>query len=184
MTRDDSLYLFTDQDGRYILSDVLPGEYLFDLKVEDLWYSIRFTVPEVEAGKAGKDRVLLLEQFWVADPELEERIIVKDVFTQELVDEETDVFGTELVSDYDATATLMIEQRIDEETFWKIIFPPFEEDAWNFDAPFEPEFDESEFFFVQENPQQQTLMIDPETMDTSPDGTSSDAVPTVSFLSD
>lgn len=184
MTRDDSLYLFTDQDGRYILSDVLPGEYLFDLKVEDLWYSIRFTVPEVEAGKAGKGRVLLLEQFWVADPELEERIIVKDVFTQELVDEETDVFSTELVTGYDATATLMIEQRIDEETFWKIIFPPFEEDAWNFDAPIESEFDESEFFFVQENPQQQTLMIDPEAMDTSPEGTSSDAVPTVSFLSD
>ncbi len=168
MARDDSLYLFTDQDGRYILSDVLPGDYLFDLKVEDLWYAVRFTVPEVEAGKTGKDRVLLLEQFWVADPELETRIIVKDAFTQEVVEEEVDVFGTELVTGYDADVTIEVEDRIDEETFWKIIFPPFEQDDWSFDAVPAAEVTEDDFFFVeasgQEGPQQQTIMIDPETM--------------------
>ncbi|HKL60105.1 MAG TPA: hypothetical protein VJ863_09410 [Sphaerochaeta sp.] len=168
MTRDDALYLFTDQDGRYILSDVLPGDYLFDLKVEDLWYAVRFTVPEVGAGKAGKDRVLLLEQFWVADPELETRIIVKDAFTQEVVEEEIDLFGTELVTGYDANVTIGIEERIDEETFWKIIFPPFEQDDWSFDAFPEPEVTEDDFFFVQDSDQgivqQQAIIIDPETM--------------------
>ncbi len=168
MTRDDALYLFTDQDGRYILSDVLPGDYLFDLKVEDLWYAVRFTVPEVEAGKTGKDRVLLLEQFWVSDPELETRIIVKDVFTQEVVEEEIDVFGTELVTGYDADVTLMIEDRIDEEKFWKIIFPTFELDDWTFDASPEEQDISDDFFFVEmgdiDTSQQQTIMIDPETM--------------------
>ena len=172
MTRDDALYLFTDQDGRYILSDVLPGDYMFDLKVEDLWYSIRFTVPEVETGKTGKDRVLLLEQFWVADPALEKRIIVKDAFTQEQVAEEVDVFGTELVTGYDANVTLAIVERIDEEKFWKIIFPPFEQDAWNFDAIAKPEVTENDFFFVESGaqglPQDQTIMIDPETMPKTP----------------
>ena len=168
MTRDDALYLFTDQDGRYILSDVLSGDYLFDLKVDDLWYSVRFTVPEVVAGKTGKDRVLLLEWFWVADPALEQRIIVKDVFTQEEVEEELDVFGTELVTGYDANVTLTIVERIDEETFWKIIFPPFEQDDWSFDATPTTEVSDDDFFFADTteelSPQQQTLIIDPETM--------------------
>ena len=175
MTRDDALYLFTDQDGRYILSDVLPGDYLFDLKVEDLWYAVRFTVPEVQAGKTGKDRVLLLEQFWVSDPALEQRIIVKDAFTQENVEEEVDVFGTELVTGYDADVTLTIVERIDEETFWKIIFPPFEQDAWSFDEKTTPEVTENDFFFAeagnQASPQDQMIMIDPETMPKAPAAT-------------
>ena len=179
MTRDDALYLFTDQDGRFILSDVLPGDYLFDLRVDDLWYAVRFTVPEVEAGKTGKNRVLLLEQFWVADPELEERIIVKDAFTQEEVEEEIDVFGTELVTGYDANVTLEVIERIDEESFWKIIFPSFEQDDWSFDTISEPEINEDDFFFVemgdQQVPQQKTIMIDPETMQNTPKATPSDA---------
>lgn len=168
MTRDDALYLFTDQDGRYILSDVLPGDYLFDLKVDDLWYAVRFTVPEVQAGKTGKDRVLLLEQFWVSDPALELRLIVKDAFTQEQVQEEVDVFGTELVTGYDATLTLDIVERIDEEKFWKIIFPPFEQDAWSFDAKAKPEVTDADFFFAegadQAAQQSQVVIIDGETM--------------------
>lgn len=179
MTRDDALYLFTDQDGRFILSDVLPGDYLFDLRVDDLWYAVRFTVPEVEAGKTGKNRVLLLEQFWIADPELEERIIVKDAFTQEEVEEEIDVFGTELVTGYDANVTLEVIERIDEESFWKIIFPSFEQDDWSFDTISEPEINEDDFFFVemgdQQVPQQKTIMIDPETMQNTPKATPSDA---------
>ncbi|HKM07344.1 MAG TPA: hypothetical protein VJ869_10155 [Sphaerochaeta sp.] len=168
MTRDDALYLFTDQDGRYILSDVLPGDYLFDLRVEDLWYAVRFTVPEVEAGKSAKDRVLLLEQFWVADPELETRIIVKDAFTQEQVEDDIDVFGTDIVTGYDANVSLQIEDRIDEETFWKIIFPPFEQNAWSFEGLPEPEMLESDFFFAdsenQDFPVQQIIMFDSENM--------------------
>ncbi len=160
MTRDDALYLFTDQDGRYILSDVLPGDYLFDLRVDDLWYAVRFTVPEVPAGKTGKDRVLLFEDFWVADPMLQERIIVRDAFTQEQVEEELDVFGTELVTGYDATVTLEVIDKIDEETFWKIIFPPFEEDAWTFDDFVGPELNEEDFFFVEGGEQEQTVVID------------------------
>jgi|GEM_PF-510640 len=168
MTRSEILYLFTDQDGRYILSDVLPGDYLFDLRVDDLWYSVRFTVPEVQAGKTGKDRVLLLEQFWVADPAFEQRITFKDAFTQENVEEEVDAFGTELVTGYDADVTLSVLERIDEEQFWKIIFPAIEQDDWSFEETIQPEEIDDEFFVVPvedpETPQDQTVMIDPETM--------------------
>jgi len=159
MTRDDALYLFTDQDGRFIISDVLSGDYLFDLRVDDLWYSVRFTVPEVEAGRTGKDRVLLLEDFWVADPAIETRIIVKDAFTQQPVEEQQDVFGTDLVTGYDASVTLRIVDRIDEESFWKVIFPTLEQDDWSFDSG--AETGEGEFFFAGPgDPGQQSVMIE------------------------
>lgn len=173
MTRNDALYLFTDQEGRFILSDILPGDYMFDLKVEDHWYGVRFTVPEIVAGKKDNDRVLLLETFWVKDPHLEERIIVRDAFTLEEVEEEVDVFGTELVTGYDASITLEIEDKIDEETFWKIIFPSFDEDAWNFDAHADFNFpDEDEFYYAEmldrTDTSHQVIMIDADAMHGQP----------------
>ena len=84
------------------------------------------------------DRVLLLEDFWVADPAFEQRIVVTDVFTGEQVEEEEDVFGAELTVGYDAEVTLDVVDRISEETFWTIIFPPFDESDFSFEM-----FDES-----------------------------------------
>lgn len=133
LIRDDALYLFTDQEGRFILSEVKSGTYLFDLQVGDLWYAVRFTVPEIEADKLGLDRVLLLEDFWVADPAFVERIIVKDVFTGEQLEEQEDVFGTELATGYDAEVTLDVVDRISEEVFWNIIFQPFDESDFSFE---------------------------------------------------
>ncbi len=133
LIRDDALYLFTDQEGRFILSEVKSGTYLFDLQVGDLWYAVRFTVPVIETEELGLDRVLLLEDFWVADPAFIERIIVTDVFTGEQVQQEEDVFGTELAVGYDAQVTLDVVDRISEETFWNIIFPPFDESDFSFE---------------------------------------------------
>lgn len=132
LIRDDSLYLFTDQEGRFILSEVKSGTYLFDLQVEDLWYAVRFTVPEVDAKTLGLDRVLLLEDFWVSDPAFQKRIIVKDALTGSQLASQEDVFGTQLATGYDAEVTLDVVDRIDEQTFWNIIFPPFNESDFNF----------------------------------------------------
>ena len=134
MTRDDALYLFTDQEGRFILSEVKSGTYLFDLKVEDLWYAVRFTIPDFDPDTVGLDRVLLLEEFWVADPAFEQRIVVQDALTGLEVEEEEDVFSTSLATGYDAEVSLEIIERIDEETFWNIIFPPFDESDFNFEV--------------------------------------------------
>ena len=133
LVRDDALYLFTDQEGRYILSEVRSGTYLFDLQVDDLWYSVEFTVPKTDGQKVGLDRVLLLEEFWVADPAMESRIIIHDAISGMVVDDEEDVFGTELATSYDAEVTLDVVDRITEEEFWTIIFPPFDESAFNFE---------------------------------------------------
>ncbi|MFA6695455.1 MAG: hypothetical protein WCR85_02395, partial [Sphaerochaeta sp.] len=132
--RNDSLYLFTDQEGRYILSEVSSGTYLFDLQVEDLWYAVRFVVPDISSEDLGLERVLLLEDFWVTDPAFEHRIIVEDAFSGVQVEEETDVFGAELATGYDAQVTLEVIERMDEETFWTIIFPPFDESDFGFES--------------------------------------------------
>ncbi len=144
LIRDDSLYLFTDQEGRFILSEVSSGTYLFDLQVGDLWYAVRFTIPAFDSESLGLDRVLLLEDFWVSDPAFESRIIIKDALTGFAVEKQEDVFGSSLATGYDAEVTLEIVDRIDEETFWSIIFQPFDESDFgleNFDADFVTEDD-------------------------------------------
>lgn len=150
LVRDDALYLFTDQDGRYILSEVHSGDYVFDLQVEDLWYAIRFTIPEMDSKEIGLDRVLLLEDFWVSDPAFEHRLIIQDAHTGLQVDEQSDVFGTELAVGYDAEVTLDIIDRMSEESFWNIIFPPFDESDFNFDL-FDQDFvTEQDFYFDEQ----------------------------------
>ena len=149
LVRDDALYLFTDQEGRYILSEVKSGTFLFDLQVDDLWYSVEFTVPKTDGQKVGLDRVLLLEEFWVADPEMESRIIIHDAISGMVVDDEEDVFGTELATSYDAEVTLDVVDRITEEEFWTIIFPPFDESAFNFED-FDDEFVTFDDFYFDE----------------------------------
>ncbi|HZJ87795.1 MAG TPA: hypothetical protein VFC80_01420 [Sphaerochaeta sp.] len=135
--RDDSLYLFTDFDGRFILNDVVGGTYIFDLKVDDAWYAVAFTVPVVPSGaKVGLERVLLLEDFWVADPLFEDRIEFHE-YLFEITDleevDEFDVFGAEISEGYDAEVVLEIAERVGEEEFWTLIFPPFDEDDFSFE---------------------------------------------------
>jgi outer membrane usher protein len=126
LTPDEMLYLFTDLDGRYIFSDVNPGNYLFDLEVDGLWYAVRFSIPEPEKGKIGKQRVFVLEDLWVSDPKLQQRLIVRNIDGTQVQSAE-DVFGSTLATGYDATITLDIERKLDDDSFWSEVFPTFEE---------------------------------------------------------
>ncbi|MFA6784273.1 MAG: hypothetical protein WCR13_05200, partial [Sphaerochaeta sp.] len=85
--------------------------------------------------------------FWVSDPQFEERIIVQDAFSGEQIEEETDVFGSELVTGYDASVTLNVIDRLNEESFWTIIFPPFEESDWNFEELDSEYVTEEDYYF-------------------------------------
>ena len=152
LERVDTLYLFTDQDGRYILSEVKSGTYIFDLQVGDMWYAIEFTVPSTEGQKVGLDRVLLLEDYMVGDPAMEGRIIFHDAAAILIVDEEgeEDIFGAELSAGYDAELALEVVDRIDEESFWSLIFPPFDESAFSFEF-FDDGFVTQEDFYFDES---------------------------------
>ena len=41
-------YIFSDRDGRFIVSDLESGDYAFDVRIGSDWYLVRFTVPENE----------------------------------------------------------------------------------------------------------------------------------------
>lgn len=45
---DSSSYFFTDIDGRFILSDLKPGVYMFDLESNGQWYAAFFEVPSID----------------------------------------------------------------------------------------------------------------------------------------
>ncbi len=40
-------YMFTDEEGRFIIDALLPGTYMFDISVNDLWYAVFFDVPSL-----------------------------------------------------------------------------------------------------------------------------------------
>ena len=64
-------YIFTDNDGRFIMSDLHPGTYAFDVMYEGEWYLYSFTVVRAEEhaadiqilGISGPDEALV-----VSDP--------------------------------------------------------------------------------------------------------------------
>ncbi len=135
--RDDTLYLFTDQDGRFILNEVKAGSYLFDLKVDDDWYGVRFDVPEQDAKTMGINTILLLESYQVDDPAFEGRVSYFDKVAVLLEAQIEDAFHVEVADEYDARLTLNVIEQTDEESFWNAIFPSFDEDPFfGFDDAF------------------------------------------------
>jgi len=143
--RDDTLYLFTDQDGRFILNEVKAGAYLFDLKVDDDWYGVRFDVPEQDEKTMGIDTILILESYQVGDPAFEDRVSYFDKVAVLLEAQIEDAFQLEMVEEYDARLTLNVIEQTDEESFWNTIFPSFDEDAF---LVFEDDFvTEEDFYF-------------------------------------
>jgi outer membrane usher protein len=101
LTQNSELYLFTDQEGRYIISSIPEGDYSFDVQIDDTtWYAVRFTVPHMEDKKL---RVLELSDYNDAGP--------------------YDEYNFE---GYEHTLVLHTDTLESEEDFWNRIFPPVE----------------------------------------------------------
>ncbi len=125
LTPVDEYYLFTDQEGRYIISDILPGQYLFDLQVGDAWYAVRFDVPEFSEQDKSDANVLIYSDYHVGDSALLIDYHVLDEAGNPVDSAETDVFGTLLADEYDSVVFLRLERRLAEQSFWDTIFPAF-----------------------------------------------------------
>jgi len=125
---DEQLYLFTDLDGRFILSEVKPGTYLFDMSNgQNQWYGLYFTIGE---DIKSKKSVILLNTY---KQEIQDEIA--NAFEVSPTDENADTvstFGDQLASDYLDIIELSIEKYEDEETFWNTIFPPLDEGVDDF----------------------------------------------------
>lgn len=126
---DDKLYLFTDLNGRFILSDVLPGEYVFDLSVGDKWYAMKFIVPDEESYQS---KVIILEDYY-ADPveseNVDDLLALVDLNDNQVESNQTDVFGTDITTGYDKVVSLNIDMLQDETQFWQTIFPTYDDSS-------------------------------------------------------
>lgn len=122
--KDSEAYLFTDYSGRYILSDLDAGEYMFDLRGDDGWYAICFVVDD-------EDKKNVVEEFEpVTIPKaLDGAAIIEEdaIFSAgDFVDSGEDsitVFNDVQVTGYTAAITLAKTQNISETEFWDVIFP-------------------------------------------------------------
>jgi len=94
-------FLFTDDNGRFIISDLEPGLYCFDLSVDDKWYAICFDVPKLEESSI----VVECEDYTVSEdiPEIGRN-------------------GLKPLPDYDATIYLNQLEILDETKFWDSLF--------------------------------------------------------------
>ena len=66
-------YVFTDSDGRFIISDLIPGRYAFDVSYEDKWLLYVFNIYDDEEYSVD---IQLLE-----NPEPESGIIIPDIYS-------------------------------------------------------------------------------------------------------
>ena len=110
---DLSLYLFADQDGRFIISSVEPGTYVFDVAYEGAWYAVRFSVEAME------DDELRVVDYGTID------------FTRSLAEQCAFRSGDDVESyleGYDGVLDIGAVRIIDSPTFWNELFPPLSEE--------------------------------------------------------
>ena len=97
-------YLFTDDDGRFIQSNLEPGMYCIDLDAtpdgssEKVWYGLFFEVPELDE----QSQVIILEDYQVDDSSIESIDIASDLYVKSVLVKEV--------------------AREDEQSFWDTIF--------------------------------------------------------------
>lgn len=111
LVNDIELYLFADQDGRFIISGVEPGSYVFDVNYADAWYAVCFSVSEQEEEEI---RVVDFGLIDISgnDPEL-------------VVFEHGSGGYSSYISDYyEGAKTIESVRVLDSASFWNELFPP------------------------------------------------------------
>lgn len=109
---DNSSYFFTDMDGRYIVSDLSSGLYMFDLEVNGEWYAAFFEVPE-------SDQTGLIALFKDYDA---------SYLYGQAVTEKYDIFSYD--DSYAGSVFIEMDDFIGEEEYWDMLFS-MEDDYWD-----------------------------------------------------
>ena len=119
LVQNPDLYLFCDQDGRFIISSIEKGIYFFDYSYENNWYAVCFIVGEEDDEK---------KRVWTFD-DFDAFLLVP--FER---NEEGEIVGSydvpqiELLLDYTGYGYLDNGHAVDTQEFWNSLFPSFEED--------------------------------------------------------
>lgn len=127
----NDLYLFTDSSGRWILNDVKPGYYVFDLQVDSDWYGISFQITD-DSKNEGK--VIEIEDYKIEKTEELEFSFNDDLFENPdtLIDKRIyDLFGTEIAQEYAKMVFLDIYDIIDEAAFYEKTLEVFNQSMYD-----------------------------------------------------
>ncbi|MBR1918544.1 MAG: hypothetical protein IJ831_02860 [Spirochaetales bacterium] len=117
-------YLFTDIDGRFIISDLPVGQYVIDYDYNGKWYALIFDVPVPENDK---DRVIVLRDF---DFRPENIHYIERDFEGNVVGTYEDCPVPSILEDYEGYVYIPMERITDNASFWNELFPPMEEDDY------------------------------------------------------
>ena len=102
----DIAYVFTDDDGRFIISELAPGRYMFDLNVEGGRYAVVFDVPEVEDSA-----MVLLFKDLVFDTAAPLSSVAPETY-----------LPPDIANNYDGVLTMEVDGFVTEDQFWDMIF--------------------------------------------------------------
>lgn len=102
----DIAYVFTDDDGRFIISELAPGRYMFDLNVEGGRYAVVFDVPEVEDSA-----MVLLFKDLVFDTTAPLSSVAPETY-----------LPPDIANNYDGVLTMEVDGFVTEDQFWDMIF--------------------------------------------------------------
>ena len=107
MTTMDIAYVFTDDTGRFVMSELAPGRYIFDLNVYGGRYAVVFDVPEVEDCAM----VVLYRNLEVDPSSLALSL-----------EAPTDYLPSSVAGEYDGVLFMELDEFVTEDQFWDMIF--------------------------------------------------------------
>ena len=126
LAENPALYLFSDQDGRFILSGAESWLYFFDYQFGNDWYAVAFEVGDEE------DEEKRVWQFM--DFDASSLIPFEKTEDGEIAAGFEYVPAVELLSDYYGFGILEGGMAVDTSAFWSSLFPEFDEtEDWSSD---------------------------------------------------
>ncbi|MGN0907068.1 MAG: hypothetical protein ACI4NM_07960 [Bullifex sp.] len=128
LAENPSLYLFSDQDGRFILSGAESGLYFFDYQYGSDWYAVAFEVGEEDDVR---------KRVWeFMDFDASSLIAFEKTEDGEIAEGFEFVPAVELLTDYHGFGILEGGMAVDTAGFWNALFPEFDGSGedWNADT--------------------------------------------------
>ncbi len=101
-------YMFTDDEGRFVIDSLTPGVYMFDLPVDKDWYAVFVEVPSVSTE---------------ADQEYTTRMAMYADYVFETNSGSSDKYDISTFdSTYAGSITLELQQVVTQDEFWELLY--------------------------------------------------------------
>ncbi len=114
----ENSYMFSDEEGRFIIDNLKPGVYQFDLAVDNYWFAVFLSVPSVmDADEQEYSTKMALYKDFVFYNEVE------GVSSIEGSEETTVQYNiSSYDSSYTGSFTLSLDQVVTQDDFWNMLY--------------------------------------------------------------